>query len=274
MVSIIAAILVITGLGFLFGYALALAAKKFAVSKDERAAAIEELLPGANCGACGFPGCAGYAEAIVSSKAEADLCAPGGAASANGIARIMGVSVKSSDERVARVFCGGGSDRTTQKYRYNGLADCFAVHALFDGHLVCSDGCLGFGSCARVCRFDAIDIDAAGHAHINEDRCTGCGLCAKACPRHLIELVNKKKRVHILCRSHLRGAVCNKMCEVSCIACMRCEKICKQNAIHISDNLAVIDYAACTSCGECVAVCNKKCLMQFPSVQSVQGGHR
>jgi len=183
----------------------------------------------------------------------------------------MGVNVKLGDERTARVFCGGGSDCTTQKYRYNGLADCLAVHALFDGHLACRDGCLGFGSCARVCHFDAIDIDEAGHARINEDRCTGCGLCVQACPRHLIELINKKKRVHVLCRSRLRGAVCNKMCEVSCIACMRCEKVCKQHAIHISDNLAIIDYAACNSCGECVAVCNKKCIVQFPSAPSLQG---
>jgi len=266
----IAAILVITGLGFLFGYGLAFAAKRLEVAKDERVSSIEALLPGVNCGACGYPGCSGYANAIAREGAAVDLCAPGGAAAANAVAGIMGVRVAPGEARAARALCGGGSDRTQQKYRYNGLADCRSAHALLGGFLACSDGCLGLGSCARVCNFDAIDIDDNGHVHINEARCGGCGLCAASCPRGIIRLVNKSKRVHVLCRSHAKGSVCNKVCTVSCIACLRCEKACTQNAIHVIDNLAVIEYAACTSCGECAAVCPKKCIAHY-SLARVSG---
>ena len=272
MGSILAAVLIITALGFLFGYGLALAAKKLEVVRDERVAEIGAILPGINCGACGYPGCFGYAEAVVRKEAGVDRCSPGGAAAASGLGRIMGVGVTVSEPRVARVHCGGGDDTTQHKYRYNGLADCRSAAALAGGFLVCSEGCLGLGSCVRVCNFDAINIDGSGRLRINEEKCTACGLCVQACPKRLIELINKKKRTHVVCRSYERGQVCNKICKVSCIACTRCVKACKQNAIHIENNLAVIDYAACTSCGECAAVCARKCIAHYPSAANSTAG--
>lgn len=267
METIIAAVLVISGLGFLLGYGLAFAAKKLETPRDERVAAVEQCLPGVNCGACGYAGCAGYAQAIVTQGVPVHLCAPGGADTAQAIGRIMGISAQVSIPQKARVHCGGGSDVTRQKYRYNGVSDCRSAAALFDGFLECSDGCLGLGSCVNVCRFDAINIDENGHITIHEDRCTGCGACVTACPRGLIELVEADRRVHVLCHSHEKGAVCNKFCQVSCIGCMKCEKTCRYDAIHVINNLAVIDYTKCTSCGECVSVCPKKCIIALDKKQ-------
>ncbi|HPH03248.1 MAG TPA: RnfABCDGE type electron transport complex subunit B [Spirochaetota bacterium] len=263
METIIAAVLVISGLGFLLGYGLAFAAKKLETPRDERAAAVEQCLPGVNCGACGYAGCSGYAQAIVTQGVPLHLCAPGGAEAANAIGRIMGIAVHVGAQKKVRIHCGGGSDVTRQKFRYNGVADCRSAAALFDGFLQCSAGCLGLGSCVNVCRFDAISIDANGHTTIREDRCTGCGACVPACPRKLIELVEADRRVHVLCNSTEKGAVCNKICQVGCIGCMKCEKTCRYDAIHVINNLAIIDYAKCTSCGECVPVCPKKCIIDL-----------
>ncbi len=266
METIIAAVLVISGLGFLLGYGLAFAAKKLETTRDERAAEIEQCLPGVNCGACGYAGCAGYAQAIIAQGVPVYLCAPGGVAAATAIGRLLGIAVAESVPMKARVHCGGGDDVTSQKYRYNGVADCRSAAALFDGFLACSEGCLGLGSCVNACRFDAIDIDARGHVSIREDACTGCAACVKACPRHLIELVPVDRRVHVLCSSTEKGAVCNKFCSVSCIGCMKCEKACPHDAIHVSGNLARIDYTKCTSCSACVAVCPKKCIIDLGKI--------
>ena len=267
MEMILATVIVITGLGFMLGYGLAVSAKKLDVPKDEKTAAVEACLPGVNCGSCGHAGCAGYAQSIVYSGEEINLCSPGGAAVIEALSKIMGVAATAGVPRKARIHCGGGDDVTEQKYRYNGVADCVAATALFGGFLECPTGCLGLGSCVRACRFDAIDIDADGHARVNESLCTGCGNCVPACPKRLIELVAEDRRVHVLCNSHEKGAVCNKICKVSCIGCMKCEKACPHDAIHVVDNLAIIDYAKCTSCGECVKVCPKHCIVQLPALQ-------
>lgn len=263
METILAAVLIITGLGFFLGYGLAFAAKKLEVARDERAAAIEQCLPGVNCGACGYAGCAGYAQAIATQGVAPHLCAPGGATAAIAIGKVLGIAVTTSVPLRARVHCGGGDDVTKQKYRYNGVTDCRSAAAIFDGFLVCARGCLGLGSCVNACRFGAITIDDLGHVVINEDICTGCGACITACPRRLIELVPLDRRVHVLCSSTEKGALCNKFCSVSCIGCLKCERTCPEGAIHVSENLARIDYSKCTSCAACVAVCPKKCIINL-----------
>lgn len=263
METIIASVAVITGLAALFGYGLAYAGKKLAVEKDQRVSDIENALPGVNCGACGFAGCSGYAEALVTADADIALCAPGGNAVTERIAAILGKSAGSRVPMIARIHCGGDDVKTNRKYRYNGVYDCVAAAALLGGFLECADGCLGMGSCVAVCKFDAISIDANGLTTIDGDKCTGCGACVKACPRRLIELVPATNKVIVACSSHEKGAVCNKFCKVSCIACMRCVKECPHDAIHVDNFLAWIEYDKCTSCGKCVAVCPKKCIIQY-----------
>ena len=268
METILAAVVVITGLGLILGYGLAFAAKRLEVIRDERTNEIMSVLPGMNCGACGFPGCIGYADAIVRDGVAINLCPPGGSKTIAAVGKVMGIETAVGIVRVARVHCAGGDDLCQQKYRYNGLADCRSVHNLFGGFRTCPDGCLGLGSCVRVCCFDAIKINDVGHVRIIEENCTACTLCVQACPLGLIEMVSPDKRVHILCNSHEKGASANKICKVSCIGCSRCVKTCKQNAMRLENYLAIIDYAACISCGECAAVCPKKCIAHYSVPQA------
>jgi electron transport complex protein RnfB len=264
MQTILASIAVISGLAALFGFGLAYASKRLAVAKDALVEDLEGVLPGVNCGACGYPGCSGYAEALAVEKISPELCAPGGSSVAKRLGELLGMAVSDQKKRTARIYCGGDDLLSKHKLRYNGVADCVSAAALFAGFLECKDGCLGLGSCVRVCRFDAITIDGNGRTTIDPALCTGCGACVKACPHKLIELVPETSYVTVACSSHEKGAVCNKFCKVSCIACLRCEKACPHDAIHVVDFLARIDYEKCTSCGECVKVCPKKCIIELP----------
>lgn len=268
--EILAAILVVSILALLFGLGLSLANKVLAVEKDPLVEQVETALPGVNCGACGYPGCAGYAEAVVKEGADLALCAPGGSAVATRLGELMGVEVVARTPVVARVYCGGNDEATKHKYRYNGAYDCVSADALFSGFMECVDGCIGLGSCVRACKFDAISIDALGNVHIDPVKCTGCGACVRTCPHKLIELVRADRYVYVACSSHEKGAVCNKMCKVSCIACNRCVKACEYDAIHVEDFLARIDYEKCTNCGACIEVCPKNCIKSLVPVEQLK----
>lgn len=262
LINILASVIVVGGLAFIFGFGLTYADKKLSVMKDEKTAAVEDVLPGVNCGACGYPGCSGYAEAVATGRAELDLCSPGGSAVTVAIGKIMGREVSAKTPVTARIKCGGDDNLSVQKYFYNGVADCLAASSLQNGFLVCPTGCLGLGSCVQVCKFDALSIDENGKISVDQERCTGCGACVKACPRDLIILQPVNKKVHISCSSTDKGGVCNKYCKVSCIGCMRCVKECPVDAITVTDFLAVIDPEKCINCGKCVTVCPKKCIEQ------------
>ena len=260
MNPIILAIIIVAAIGLIAGVGLSIAAMVLAVPVDERVAKVRECLPGANCGACGFSGCDGYANAIVEDGAALNLCSPGGSDTASAIAGIMGGEAEEISKKTAVVLCNGNNDNCGKKYDYNGVPTCAAVSALNAGDKNCPYSCLGYGDCARACPFNAITI-CNGVAVIDSEKCTACGACIKTCPRNVIDMMpaNKRKAV-TLCSNQEMGAVSRKQCSVSCIACRLCEKACKFDAIHVVDNRSVVDMEKCVGCGACVKVCPTKCL--------------
>ena len=255
MESVVArSIIVLSAMAALFGVILAVASKVFAVHRDPRVARLMDVLPGANCGACGYPGCQGYAEAAVKAGV-APACPPGGTSVAEQVAEILGSDAGEHVPEVAVVHCAGGLSSTEQRLEYEGIHDCRAAILVGGGTKACIFGCLSLGTCKAVCPFDAVELDDEGLVHIDVKKCTGCGKCVEACPVNIIELVSKDMKVHIRCSSHDKGKKAKSVCEVACIACQLCVKRCPSAAIHMEDNLAVIDYTKCTNCGICAAVC-------------------
>jgi len=250
-------IAVLGGLGIVFGAVLGVASKVFAVEKDEREVAISAVLPGANCGGCGYAGCSGYASAVVSGNATTDKCVAGGAEVTAKISEIMGVEAIAAERYVAFVRCSGGA-KSERKYNYVGLSDCFsALNSIGGGPLTCRFGCLGLGSCAKVCKFGALSV-INGVAVVDNEKCGGCMQCAATCPKRLIAKIPYKSQFRVGCNSHAKGAAVRKLCEAGCIGCGICVKNCPSNAIALEDNLAVIDYAKCTNCGTCAEKCPRK----------------
>ncbi|MBQ2383726.1 MAG: RnfABCDGE type electron transport complex subunit B [Oscillospiraceae bacterium] len=265
--DILIAVGVLGGLGLGFGLILGLASKVFHVETDPRLDQLNECLPGANCGGCGYAGCGGYAEAVLTGEAPIGLCNSGGNECAQTMAKIMGVEAGEVTRKVALVRCSGEkhydkdgnlTSGARVKAKYEGFKDCLSASKVGgSGPLSCKFGCLGFGSCVKVCKYDAISI-VNGIAKVNEDRCVGCMSCAKVCPRGLIVPVEPKRNVVIACASLAKGAVTTRGCTIGCIGCGLCKKICPQEAITIEKNLAVIDYSKCDNCGLCATVCPKK----------------
>jgi len=252
--NILYAVLVLGVLGAVFGLILAFASKVFVVEVDDRQQAISEVLPGANCGGCGYPGCSGYAAAVVKGEAPTNACAAGGPEAAATIASVMGLEAESSERSVALVLCSGFTAK--KKFDYSGIHDCVAAMRLGgqQGPNVCPQGCMGFGSCVAACPFGAIYVKD-GVARVNKEKCVGCMACAKACPKNLIVKVPYSADVVVACASHQKGAILRKYCDIGCLGCKICEKTCENDAIHIVDNLATIDYTKCTSCSQCAPKC-------------------
>ncbi len=253
--EILIPVLIFAGLGLILGALLAVASRAFAVEVDERAAAITEALPGANCGGCGYAGCAELAKAIAEGKAPVTACAAGGSAAAARIAEIMGTAVEGKPVRLrAQVMCSGTGELSRRKYLYAGAPDCIAAAKLGGGDRECPNGCTGLGTCVRACRYGAISI-VDGVAVVDYRKCEGCGACVRVCPKHIIKLIPFDSAHWVGCMSVDRGAVTRKYCDVGCIACRICEKSCPTGAITVSDFKASIDYTKCIDCGECVKRC-------------------
>ena len=253
--AILVAALVVGGVGILIGFFLGISGEKFKVEVDEKEVAILGELPGNNCGGCGYAGCSGLAAAIAKGEAPVNQCPVGGAPVAAKIGAIMGVDAGAGEKKVAFVKCAGTCDKTQKDYEYTGNEDCASMMFVPNGGpKACNYGCLGFGSCVKACQFDAIHV-VNGVAVVDKEKCVACGKCAEACPRHLIELVPYKANHLVQCSSHDKGPAVKKVCEAGCIGCTLCTKQCEFDAIHMDNNVAVIDYTKCTGCGKCAAKC-------------------
>lgn len=258
-VSILIAIAILGCIGAIFGVILGIASKKFHVETDERVERVRECLGGANCGACGFAGCDAFAAAVVAGEAKPNGCPPGGAAAAERIGEILGVSVEYSEKKVATLLCLGTRAVAKDRYAYEGLSSCRAAAGLAGGPKQCVYSCIGLGDCVTKCSFGAIKI-SNGIAEIDTQKCGGCGTCVEACPRSAIELLPISANTVVKCRNKDVGRAAVAVCMMACIGCKRCEKECETDAIKVVDGSARIDYTRCTRCGKCAAVCPRKCI--------------
>ena len=285
--EIVIAIALLGGLGLAFGLVLAAASKVFYVETDPRLDQLNECLPGANCGGCGYAGCGAYAEAVLNGEAPIGACASGGNECAQKMAAIMGVEAAAVTRKVALVRCSGAREYDAEgnlvkgvkmKANYEGFRDCLAASKVGgSGPVACKFGCLGYGSCVKACKYGAIKV-VNNVAVVDEDLCVGCMACAAACPRQLIVPVEPHRNVVIACNSMAKGAATSRACTVGCFGCGLCKKICPNDAITVDKFLARIDYSKCTQCGLCATVCPKKLIkdsnvehLQDPSVQPKNG---
>ena len=252
-------VLCVGGIGCLSAIALAVADKFISVKEDPRIGQVTDILPGANCGGCGFAGCADYAKAIVQGKAEPNHCAPGGAAVAAAIAECLGMKAEAVEKKVAIVLCSGDNEAAVRRFRYNGITDCAAANATAGGDKGCTYGCLGYGTCARVCPVSAISI-VNGIAKVDPNRCIGCGKCTTVCPRKIIHLVPASEKIHILCSSKEKGPAVRKVCSKGCLGCRLCTKFADEGSIVMDGFLATRDYTHPLTNEEVVAKCPGHCI--------------
>ncbi len=238
----ISSIIALAGLGFLFGAGLAFASKKFAVEVDPKVSLIIETLPGANCGACGQPGCNAYAEAVASGAVPPNKCTPGGQAVAEKISDILGLAVELEDPKVAVVQCQGSKELAEEKFIYDGIDDCNAAVLVGGGQKACKYGCLGLGSCVKACPFDAMHMDANGLPVVDEEKCTACGICVSTCPRGIMALIPRKQNVYLGCISQDKLKAVKSVCKVGCFGCKICTtpKVTPSQAIEMNGNIPVI----------------------------------
>ena len=271
---ILIAVIVLGAIALIAAIVLYAVSKKFAVQEDPRIGQVVELLPGANCGGCGFAGCAGMADALVKGadlgSIDGLMCPVGGADVMGQVADLLGMAVANTDPMVAVVRCNGTCEHRPRIVEYDGSHSCQAVNATCAGETGCGFGCLGCGDCVAACQFGAITMDEeTGLPVVDEEKCTACGACAKACPRHIIELRKKGpkgRRVYVQCVNKDKGAVAKKACAVACIGCGKCQKVCNFDAITVENNVAYIDFNKCRMCTKCVDECPTGALVKvnFP----------
>ena len=248
---------VIAVIGVVVGYGLVYTSKKFHVEIAEREAAVRAALPGNNCGACGYAGCDAMAAAIAKEEAPVNGCPVGGAPVAEKIAAIMGTEAGAMERRVAFVRCKGSCEVTKDQGVYVGVRDCRTAAMNGIRFTDCDYGCLGLGSCVKVCPEQAIRVEN-GVAVVDPNRCVACGLCVKTCPRGLIELIPERSKVAVQCSNRDKGPQVKKVCSAGCIGCMLCVRQCGHDAIHVDANLAHVDYEKCVQCGACASKCPSK----------------
>ncbi|MCL2764404.1 MAG: RnfABCDGE type electron transport complex subunit B [Treponema sp.] len=260
METIYIAVFSVTLIGIICAAVLCIASKFMQVKIDPRINELTECMPGVNCGACGYPGCSGYALALLSdNNIKTNLCTPGGFEVLEKISRILGVETGSIEKKCAIVFCSGDFNSRNKKMEYAGIKSCEAAKQLYGGENSCANGCLGYGDCKTACPGNAICMEG-GLARIITNLCTGCALCVKACPNALISVLNTCTPVFVLCKNTEKGSVTRKKCSRGCIGCGKCARECRDKAITIENNLAVINYEKCSGCNTCIEVCVVKCI--------------
>lgn len=264
------AVLVLGGAGLLLGVGLAVAAAKMAVPVDERVAAVRDRLPGANCGACGFPGCDGLAAALVKGEAKPDACKAGGPAVAAAVAEVLGLEVTTGPRQVASVHCVGTNQTARRSYQYQGISDCRAAALMpGGGPKACAYGCLGLGTCVKVCPFGALSMnEETGLPVVDREKCTACGICTETCPKGILGLVPVSQTTLVACRNHDKGPQVRKVCQAGCLACGLCVRSCPHKSIALVDNTAVIDPSTCESCGICAEKCPPKTIVMLTALGS------
>jgi len=262
LIKILFSFISVTLIGGALGIGLAVAARILAVKKDERVSKVEEILPGANCGACGFPGCSGYAEGIVNEDADISLCSPGGSEVLAKIAELMGVEAGDVGEKmVAQVHCRGNRDTSTYTFNYKGLNDCNAMQAMYKGDKDCKYGCLAGGSCIKVCPVDAISRDEKNRIWVNKDLCISCEKCVAVCPTGVMQMIPYSADVIVACNSLDKGGKVKKYCSVGCIGCKICEKKSADGGFVVENFLATIDYEKKGERVSAMNACPAKCII-------------
>lgn len=265
---ILTAVAVLCVIGAVSSAILYIISQRFKTIEDPRIELVQEALPAANCGGCGFPGCNGFASAIVKSDTmDGFYCPVGGQTTMDNIARILGRTADVSIKKIAVVRCNGTCENRPRTNIYDGASNCTIATALYGGDTGCSFGCLGLGDCVDSCLFDAIHINPETMLpEVVEDKCTACGACVKACPKNLIELRKqgpKSRRIYVSCMNKDKGGVARKSCEVACIGCSKCQQVCPFDAITIENNLAYIDDDKCRLCRKCIPVCPTNSILEL-----------
>lgn len=267
----------LSGLGITAAVVLYFVAQKFKVYEDPRIDEVEEALPAANCGGCGFAGCRNFAEACVKADDFDGLyCPVGGNDLMTSVASILGRDAVAKDPQVAVLMCNGTCDNRPKTNIYDGATTCAITASIYGGETGCQFGCLGHGDCVDVCNFDALYIDQkTGLPVVNDDNCTACGACVKACPKDLFELRKRAKRdrkIYVACKNEDKGGIAKKSCSTACIGCSKCFKVCPFEAITMNNNLAYIDGDKCKLCRKCVAECPTGSIIEigFPPKKVVE----
>ncbi|HEX3020285.1 MAG TPA: RnfABCDGE type electron transport complex subunit B [Chitinispirillaceae bacterium] len=266
--DILIPIFIVGSVGAFFGIGLGIASKKLFVHIDPRIPKILEILPNANCGACGYPGCSGFAKAVAEGKASPNSCIPGGAKCAHTIADLLGVTTSTEEPQMAVVHCKGGKKEAVERAIYNGIQDCNAATIIGNGSKVCQNGCLGLGTCLRACPFNAIRINGNGVAEVDFEKCTGCGKCVRSCPRNIISMIPRVHKIFLACSNRERGAKVKKYCSVGCTACTLCVKATPSGAINMENNLPVLDYTKDENFITAAHKCPSDCFTDLVKIRS------
>lgn len=262
LTGMITAAAIVGVVGIFVGLFLGIAGLKFKVEVDGKEEAVLGVLPGNNCGGCGFAGCSGLAAAIAKGEAPVNACPVGGEPVAAKISEIMGVEAQAGLKQVAFVHCAGTCEKAKQDYDYFGVQDCSMMsYVPAGGPKSCNSGCLGYGNCVKACPFDAIHI-VDGVAVVDKEKCKACGKCISSCPKHLISMIPYTAKVEVACSSVDKGPVTMKACSTGCIGCGICVKNCPNGAVHVENFHAIIDHEKCTGCGICAEKCPKKIIVE------------
>lgn len=259
--TIVFPVIIMSAIGLIAGICLAAAVKFFGTEKDPKYEAVKELLPGANCGACGHPGCASLAAAIACGDAPVNACPISDNSTIEKIAALLNKQAEENIKKVAVILCSGGKN-ASNRYKYNGINDCYSMSLLLGGVKNCIYGCLGGGSCTKVCSFNAIKMGENGLPVVSQELCTGCGLCVEECPKNIIKLKKVGDYAVVRCSSFDKGIDTKKFCSAGCIGCGLCQKVCSTKAVSLNNHLAAIDDSICTFNGDCI----KKCPVSVISV--------